>query len=100
MLRMLDRFLIENLKRYIIRHSDNVNSVNVIPNNVRSLNFASAGTVFRSQKLTFVDGRFCRIRRSPSLKEFRYVIMAVYNHNIGIQINWKDLTKSLMMISN
>ena len=59
----------------------------------------SAGTVFIRQNLTSVDVRFWRIKSIRALKELKYLQWS-HLHNIGIQINRKELTKTFKMIYN
>ena len=56
-----------------------------------TLNPYSAGIYFSRQNLTSVDVRFWRLKYSKNISNSRI---------IGIQINRKELTKTIMMISN
>ena len=57
------------------------------------LNPSSAGTVF-------VYGRYMMYKNGPSTERIKIVLMAIlYTHNISIQINQKELTKTFIMIS-
>ena len=51
----------------------------------------SAGTVSIPQNLTSVDFRFLMHRDSPRTERIKVYLMA-FAHNIGIQMNQKELT--------
>ena len=59
----------------------------------------SARIDFRRQNLTSVDVRYWRLKSILAGWEWTY-FSCPYTHNIGIQINRIELSKTVMMISN
>ena len=62
-------------------------------------NYYSSGTNFRRQNLTPIDVILWRPKSIPAQYGWKYLSLP-QTHNIGIQINRKELTKTFMMISN
>ena len=62
-------------------------------------NSYSAGIDFSRQNLTSVDVRFWRLNSIPALEESTDFYWPE-THNIGIQMNQKELTKTLWWFQN